>query len=95
MPYRSFLAWNAVGAVIWSVVHVGVGAAVGASLGQAESTISAVSVVLVMVVAAVFVHQRHRARPALERAPVPAGAEHAGTDDAAPPAVGRGDAVLR
>ena len=102
MPYRTFLAWNAVGAVIWSVVHVGVGAAVGASLGQAESTISAMSVVLVVVVAAVFVHQRHRARPALEQVdgrvdaePGRTEAEPARTDGAAQRAVGRGDAVLR
>jgi membrane protein DedA with SNARE-associated domain len=67
MPYRSFLAWNAIGALIWSVVHVGVGAAVGASLERAESTMSAMSVVLVVVVAAVIVRQRHRRIPA--RAP--------------------------
>ena len=102
MPYRSFLAWNAIGAVIWSVVHVGVGAGVGASLDRAESTMSAMSVVLVVVIAAVVVHQRHRrTRPAPDHeAPtmttVHARAGDDPTDDRPPPTgAGRRDAALR
>ena len=102
MPYRSFLAWNAVGALIWSVVHVGVGAALGASLERAESTMSAMSVVLVVVVATVVVHQRHRRTGTVpDHEATPMTTVHARTpddrsDDGHPASdVGPHDAVLR
>jgi membrane protein DedA with SNARE-associated domain len=69
LPYRTFLAWNAAGGIIWGIVHVGIGYLAGPSYRAVEHTVGRASLgVLVVVVAvAVFVAVRRRRRtPARE-----------------------------
>src|SRR3954454_1826563 len=58
MRYRNFLAWNVAGAVLWAMLHVGLGYTAGASLDRFESALhsaglAAAVLVLVAVVATV------------------------------------------
>jgi membrane-associated protein len=54
MPYRKFLAWNAVGGVVWGTLFVVLGYAAGASYHQVEKQIGrgiAIGLVVIVVVA--------------------------------------------
>jgi len=62
MPYRTFLFWNAAGALVWTLAHVSAGYAAGASWKQLESSISRVGLVGAVVVSAVIVRQVRRDR---------------------------------
>ena len=57
MRYRTFLAWNAAGALIWSLAHVAAGYAAGASWKRLESTLSTVGLVVALLVGFVIVRQ--------------------------------------
>lgn len=65
MEYRTFLAWNAVGGIVWGVLWVTVGHVAGASYQTVQAQIGrgvAVALVAVVVVAlAVWQVRRHRA----------------------------------
>jgi membrane-associated protein len=62
MPYRTFLAWNAAGASIWALAHVGAGYAAGASWQRLESTLSTVGLAVAAIVAVLVVRQVRRDR---------------------------------
>lgn len=56
MPYRKFLAWNAVGGVVWGTVFVVVGYLAGASYQQVEKQVGrGVAIALVTVVVVLLV----------------------------------------
>jgi membrane protein DedA with SNARE-associated domain len=65
MRYRSFLAWNVLGAVLWSVAHVLMGYAAGASMHKIESILNSAGLVALALVAGILVfHLRRRRAPA-------------------------------
>jgi membrane protein DedA with SNARE-associated domain len=64
MRYRSFLAWNIAGAVLWSVLHVSVGYAAGNQRNRLESIIRGgglgVAAVIGLALVAYKLHQRRQ-----------------------------------
>jgi membrane protein DedA with SNARE-associated domain len=64
MRYRSFLAWNLTGAVLWSVLHVSVGYAAGNQRDRLESIVRSAGLgaagVVVLALVAYKLHQRRR-----------------------------------
>jgi membrane-associated protein len=61
MPYRRFLAWNAVGGVVWGTVFVLVGYAAGASYHQVERQVGrGIAIGLAVLVVAALVAWRLR-----------------------------------
>ena len=65
MPYRKFLAWNAIGGLVWGTVFVLVGYAAGASYHQVEKQVGrGLAVGVALVVIAGLVAWRWRARAA-------------------------------
>lgn len=70
MPYRRFLAWNAVGGLVWGTLFVFVGFLAGASYHEVEKQVGrGVAVALAVVVVAALVVWRLRERRA-SRSPV-------------------------
>jgi membrane protein DedA with SNARE-associated domain len=69
MPYRTFLFWNAAGALVWTLVHVSAGYAAGASWKHLESNISRGGLVVAVVVSAVVIRQVRRDRAAQRACP--------------------------
>jgi membrane-associated protein len=55
LPYRTFLKWNAAGAVIWGIVHVGIGYLAGNSYQAVEHVLGRASWGLLGVIAVVVV----------------------------------------
>ncbi len=72
MPYRRFLAWNALGGIIWGIGFVTIGWIAGNSFARVESaagTVAAIVVAVIVVAALVFWGvRRHRRDNAEERA---------------------------
>ncbi len=70
MGYRTFLAWNAVGGIVWGTLWVTVGHAAGASYETVESTVGrgvAIALVVIVVLALlVWQVRRHRAKPSVD-----------------------------
>jgi membrane protein DedA with SNARE-associated domain len=67
LPYGTFLKWNAAGAVLWAMLHVGIGYIAGPSYQAVEHLLGRASLVLLtlLVVVAVVIHfRRRRARTA-------------------------------
>lgn len=70
MPYPRFLAWNALGGVIWGTVFVVVGYLAGASYQQVEKQVGRdIAIALVVVVVGALVAWRVRAKRREHRAP--------------------------
>jgi membrane-associated protein len=66
LPYWTFLRWNAAGAVIWAIVHVGIGYLAGNSYEAVEHYVGRASWVvlgLVVLVAVVLVLRRRNRAP--------------------------------
>jgi membrane protein DedA with SNARE-associated domain len=65
MPYRRFVLWNASGAVVWGLVHVGVGYALGPSVKAVDRWLGRVGWIVVAVIVVgigVTAWWRHRAK---------------------------------
>jgi membrane protein DedA with SNARE-associated domain len=63
MPYRRFLAWNAIGGIVWGTGFVVLGYAAGASYHRVEKQVGrGVAVGLAVVVIGLLVAWRIRAR---------------------------------
>jgi membrane protein DedA with SNARE-associated domain len=64
MPYRRFLAWNAVGGVVWGVGVTLLGYAAGASYRTVETQLGRGSAALLVLIALVLLalHLRRRRR---------------------------------
>jgi membrane protein DedA with SNARE-associated domain len=64
LPYHVFLMWNAAGAILWGILHVGLGYLAGPSYHVVEKVVGKASFgVLALVVAvAVFLVIRRRLR---------------------------------
>jgi membrane protein DedA with SNARE-associated domain len=64
LPYGTFLKWNAAGAVLWAMLHIGIGYIAGPSYEAVEHTVGRASLVIVAVVAVAItvVHFRRRRR---------------------------------
>jgi membrane-associated protein len=76
MPYRRLIGWSALGAVAWSVLYVGIGAAAGASwrqhgdrIGLAGLALVAAALAVVLTVRAARTHaqRRHSGAPPSSR----------------------------
>ena len=68
LPYGTFLKWNAAGAIIWGIVHVGIGYIAGNSYQAVEHVLGRASWVLLglIVVGAVFVVARRKRQTPIE-----------------------------
>jgi membrane protein DedA with SNARE-associated domain len=62
LPYRTFLAWNAAGGLIWGILHVGIGYVAGDSYRAVERQVGRASwiVLLVVLVAGVVLYVLRR-----------------------------------
>lgn len=65
LPYGTFLKWNAAGAVLWGILHVGIGYVAGPSYQAVEHVLGRASLVLLAVIAVAavafhFVRKRRR-----------------------------------
>jgi len=70
MPYRKFLAWNAVGGLVWGTIFVVVGYAAGASYHQVEKQVGrGLAIGLVVVVVGLIVVWRVRSERRVPKAP--------------------------
>ena len=70
MPYRTFLAWNALGGLIWGTVFVVVGYAAGASYHQVERQVGrGIAIGLAVVVVAALVTWRLRSERGAPKVP--------------------------
>lgn len=70
MPYRKFLAWNAVGGLVWGTIFVVVGYAAGASYHQVEKQVGrGIAIGLAAVVVAALVAWRLRSERSAPKVP--------------------------
>ena len=70
MPYRKFLAWNAVGGLVWGTIFVVVGYAAGASYHQVEKQVGrGIAIGLAAVVVAALVAWRLRSEGSAPKVP--------------------------
>jgi membrane protein DedA with SNARE-associated domain len=67
MPYRSFLAFNAIGGIVWGVVVVTAGYLAGSSYARVEKAVgrdgALIAVAVVLVAVAVWKIREHRSGP--------------------------------
>lgn len=73
MPYRTFLAWNATGGILWSVGVVLLGYFAGNSYKKVEGYLGKFSaaVLVLLLLAGLFLWHRHRNRAGDQDSPVP------------------------
>jgi membrane-associated protein len=82
MPYRRFIAWNAVGGIVWGIGFVAIGWLAGNSFKRVESaagTIAAIVVAVIVLAAVVYWVVRRKRRDAADEAVDEAGASPTAT----------------
>jgi membrane-associated protein len=87
MPYRRFIAWEAGGALIWSLTYLGIGAIVGAALrehGHRLGYVGSAVILLLIGGVAVLVRWRRRGADRIEAAAEPAGSSGGAPSQATP-----------
>ena len=69
LPYGTFLKWNAAGAFLWGVLHVGIGYLAGPSYRAVEHTLgrASLAVLALVVVVALVMHFRRRRKAPVDR----------------------------